>query len=236
MAEINKKYRNKKNMKNKRKCIDSKVFKYLLNIIHEREYVDDRVITDAKYKNKPINDRKVYYNKIILNMLLYYTGARLSEILSLNKVDILNLFEHGSIVMYCKKTKDHRTIFLKNTLKTKFEEQLRDMKIDINDLHENGIVNRWNNKITDRTAENWMTYYFDKLKEKYGGGAVNLSGRPWGFHSYRINYINQIIRSADLDMASKIIGHKNPTTTLIYFRSLERKEKDILDVLDKASF
>ncbi len=41
------------------------------------------------------------------------------------------------------------------------------------------------------------------------------------FQSYRVNFINQVVRAGDIDKVCIIIGHKNPCTTLIYFVDLK---------------
>ncbi len=40
------------------------------------------------------------------------------------------------------------------------------MKIE--DMNDKGIVNMWDNKITIRTAINWMNPYWDKLEKNFG--------------------------------------------------------------------
>jgi integrase len=209
--------KNRKVKQTPRKCIDKEILEYLLKLIDETETNDT-----------------VKFNMKIMNIFLYYTGLRINELLMLNKLNILELFNRGKLNVYCNKTNDHRMVFLKSNLKQKCMDHIGDLKLD--DMHDKGIVNMWNNKITLRTAINWMTPYWDKLEKKFGGKTDVLPGRSFGFHSYRINFINQIIRSGDLDKASKIIGHKNPCTTLIYFRRLENKESDVIDILDKAAF
>ncbi len=215
-----KKNRSKKTKKVKhtpRKCIDKEIIDYLLALIDETE-----------------TNEKVKFNIKIINIFLYYTGLRINELLMLNKLNILELFNRGKLDVYCKKTNDHRTVFLKSSLKEKCIEHLGNMKIE--DMNDKGIVNMWDNKITIRTAINWMNPYWDKLEKNFGGKTDILPGRSFGFHSFRVNFINQVVRAGDLDKACKIIGHKNPCTTLIYFRRLENKESDVIDILDKASF
>jgi hypothetical protein len=140
----------------------------------------------------------------------------------------------GKLDVYCKKTKEHRTVFLQGSTKDKFLAHFDEIDLTKH-IHDQGIVNKWNNKLIMRTASRWMDPYFDMLEDKYGGQVALLKGRAWGFHSFRINYINQMIRSADLDTASKIIGHKNPTTTLIYFRKLKTKESVVTGIIDNAN-
>lgn len=207
----------KKDKKCLRRCIDKDIFEYLLNLIDETE-----------------TDDKVKFNKKILNLFLYYSGLRLNELLYLNKQNLLQLFNQGKLNVYCKKTGDYRNIFLQSTLKDKFIVHLGNR--NLNDLSPIGIVNKWGNKLSIRTAAEWMDPYWDELQKQFGGNHEVLAGRSFGFHSYRINFINQVIRSSDLDKASKIIGHKNPITTLIYFRRFQHSDSEIVNVLDNANF
>lgn len=207
----------KKEKKCLRHCINKDIFEYLLNLIDETE-----------------TDDNVKFNKKVLNLFLYYTGLRLNELLHLNKQNLLQLFNQGKLNVYCKKTGDYRNIFLQSTLKIKFIEHLGNANLDR--LDSKGIVNKWGNKLSIRTAAEWMDPYWDELQKQFGGDHEVLAGRPFGFHSYRVNFINQVIRSSDLDKASKIIGHKNPVTTLIYFRRFQHTDNEIVHALDNANF
>lgn len=207
----------KKEKRNLRSCLEKDIFEFLLNEINDHETNSDAL-----------------YNITLLNVLLYYTGLRVSEVLILNKIDILSLYNRGKLDVYCKKTKDHRTVFLQGLHKEKFTKHLNGL--DLNAMNKFGISGRYGNKVNQRTVNYWMEYYWDKLEETYGGRVAGLKGRPWGFHSYRVNFINQIVRSGDLDKASKVIGHKNPCTTLIYFRKLKNKEEDTVNMINNASF
>ena len=206
--------------KNKRRCIEKYIFEFLLEEMEKNVNQDSDIIV---------------FNKKLLNVLLYYTGLRINEVLLLTKKDIVKLITFGKLDVYCKKTGDFRTVFLQGSTKDKFMSHFPNINL-CEKIHEHGIVNGWNKKIKKRTAEHWMYPYFDMLEEKYGGQVALLKGRAWGFHSYRVNFINQIIRSADLDTASKIIGHKCPSTTLIYFSKLDTKENVITNIIDKSNF
>ncbi len=54
---------------------------------------------------------------------------------------MLELFNRGKLNVYFKKTNDHRTVFLKSTLKQKCIEHLGNLKIE--DMNDKGIVNMW---------------------------------------------------------------------------------------------
>ena len=219
-APLDKVQRRKRIKNNKRRCIEKHIFNFILSEID---------------KNVDNFDSNVVFNKKLLNVLLYYTGLRINEVLLLTKKDIVKLITFGKLDVYCKKTGDFRTVFLQGTTKESFLSHFPNIEL-CDKIHNLGLVNKWNKKLQNRTAEHWMYPYFDMLEEKYGGQVALLKGRAWGFHSYRVNFINQIVRSADLDMASKIIGHKNPATTLIYFRKLDTKENVVTGIIDKANF
>jgi site-specific recombinase XerD len=206
--------------RNKRKCIEKHIFEFLLNEID---------------RNDDCCEKHVVFNKKLLNVMLYYTGLRTNEVLLLCKKDYVRLIKHGKLDVYCKKTGDYRTVFLQGATREKFLSHFPNIDL-CEKIHTLGLVNQWNKKLQKRAAERWMYPYFDLLEEKYGGQVALLEGRAWGLHSYRVNFINQIIRSADLDTASKLIGHKNPSTTLIYFRKLDIKEEVLTGIIDSAKF
>ena len=103
-------------------------------------------------------------------------------------------------------------------------------------MDEKGFINKFGNKLLIRAIEKGMEKYWDVLEKNYGGGSDILRGRTFGFHSYRVNYINQVVRMSDLDSASRMIGHKNIATTLIYMRRQENNAKKYADILDGADF
>ena len=111
-----------------------------------------------------------------MNVLLYYTGLRINEILLLNKKNILSLIKFEKLDVYCKKTKDYRTVFLQGEIKNKFLSHFNLEK----DIHELGLVNKHQKKLTFLTAFRWMDKYFDMLEKEFGGSVALLKGRAWG--------------------------------------------------------
>lgn len=212
-----------KKRKNKRKCLDEEKFNFLLKKIKENE------------KNEII-----CFNMLLLNNLLFFTGLRISEVMILNKENIKELFEKGTFNAYCKKTNTYRQIYLENSMKTKFlnnfdikEEKIEDFFKKIN---KNGIVSNKQQKINMRTCYKWMDPYFKLLLLKYGGAIDGLNGNPWGFHSYRYYFITDfLIKSKfNVNLTAKAVGHKSPSTTLIYYNSLYNEEDEIKNVLNKV--
>lgn len=207
----------KKQKHNLRQSIDKPIFEFLLNLLDTTE-----------------TDPSMLFNKKLLNIILYYTGLRINEAIILNKLNVLELFNRGQLSVYCKKSKDHRTVFLRGNMKLGFIKHLGDMKID--DMNDKGFVNKFGNRLTIHAMFEGMQKYWDILENKFGGRSDILPGRTFGFHSYRINFINQVCRSSDLDTASTLIGHRSLATTLIYMRRQENNADKYVDVLNKSAF
>lgn len=207
----------KKQKHNLRRSIDRPVFDFLLNLLDENE-----------------TDPSMLFNKKLLNIILYYTGLRINEAIVLNKLNILELFNTGELKVYCKKSKDHRTVFLREDIKLNFINDLGDMKIE--DMDDKGFINKFGNRLTINAIEQSMYKYWDILEKNFGGRSSILPGRTFGFHSYRVNYINQVIRASDLETASTLIGHRSLATTLIYMRRQENNADKYVSVLNKAKF
>ena len=198
-----------------RKCISGKEFDFLVNKINDTE-----------------TNEIMKFNLLLLNSLLFFTGLRISEVLLLDKLNIAELLHNGSFRAYCKKTQSYRWIYL---IQSQKEEFLNIFKCDIDTLLKKintiGIVNQQNNKMSILTASRRMDKYFDMLNDTFGGNVQGVDGRAWGFHSYRVNFINKIIRKCDIDQSMKLIGHKNVSTTLIYFRQKELSHTEAENLL-----
>ena len=213
--EIKKKKKEKKVL---RHSIEKKHFDFLMDKIEELE-----------------TDEKVKFNIKLMNILMYLTGIRLNECLLLDKKNIEGLLTTGSEKIYCKKTYSYRWIYMKQKMLEIFMSYFKN-GFNMNDINEKGIVNKWGNKLTNRTAERWMEKYFKLLTEKYGGNNPILRGTPWGMHSYRINFINQMIRSQNIDIAKQMIGHKNVATTCIYYREMEFGDEKLNEIFERTAF
>ena len=205
----------------KRQCINKDILLDLIDMI----------------KNNEDNDKKIF-NMILLNTLLYLTGCRISEILILNKSNIETLLNNGKYEAFCSKTKTKRTLYLNQGGKQLILNNLGINEDDFNkNLDEKGLTNIYNNKLDKRTSYNWMDKYFHLLTEKYYNkeNQNDLNELAFNFHSFRTNFINQMCRINDnFDEVSRLVGHKNPYTTFIYWRELHVDEKKIKDNISKA--
>ena len=209
------KIKKKKNKKVLRHPIEKKHFDFLMDKIEELE-----------------TDEKVKFNKKLMNALMYFTGMRINEALLLDKNNIEELFTGGIYNLYCKKTYSYRFIYMQKDLLDNFMSYFK-TGFEVDDK---GLINKWGNKLNFLTAERWMAPYFKLLNEKFGGNVKILKGNAWGLHSYRINFINQIIRAENIDIASRMIGHTSIITTCGYYRKMEIPPEKIREVFRKAIF
>lgn len=211
----------------KRECIDYDMFKFLIRKIKGHEEDDEKM-----------------FNLILLNSLLYYTGLRISEVLLINKKNLVELFEKEKYNAYCPKTKTRRLIYLDKETK---EDLLSNFDFDCDDknyiekeriffdkLSDEGLINLYKNKLNLRTAYLWMDKYFKLLTYKFSDNKTDLGGSPFSFHSYRTNFINKVCRSSDMDTAADLIGHKDASTTFIYWRKYHVDDNKNKQILSKA--
>ena len=205
----------------------------------KRQCINKEILFDLveMIKNNETNEKKIF-NMILLNTLLYLTGCRISEILILKKDDIKTLISNGKYIAYCSKTKTKRTLYLNQGGKELILNNLGINEYDLYiNLDEKGLTNIYNNKLDKRTSYNWMDPYFKILTEKYynNENQNDLNELAFNFHSFRTNFINQMCRINDnFDEVSRLVGHKNPYTTFIYWRELHVDEKKINDNISKA--
>lgn len=92
-----------KKIKEKRHCINDSQFNYLLNEIDKNE---------SNYIKK--------FNLYLINSILYYTGIRINECLSLKKCHYQELFKNARFNLFCKKTKSYRVIYMPEDCKKIF--------------------------------------------------------------------------------------------------------------------
>ena len=142
------------------------------------------------------------------------------------------------MLLYSQYYKNKKILYLNQGGK---ELILNNLGINENDLYINlnvkGLTNIYNNKLDKRNAYNWMDKYFQIITKKYyNKDNQNIfNDLAFNFHSYRTNFINQMCRINDnFDEVSRLVGHKNPYTTFIYWRELHIDEKKINENITKA--
>lgn len=213
-----------KQKKVKRECIEKVQYDFLIKEIKEH-------ITDDNKK----------FNLLLVISILFYTGLRISEVIALNKTQILELFTKEELNVYCSKSNENRTIYLFKETQTKMLNDIFNIKNDefFNKIDEKGFISSYNNKLTERTISHWMRPFFDKLGEKFGDKRNNdnkIKGSQWSFHSFRTNLINHFIRNGiNINDVSKLIGHSDIKTTFEYYRNKKPTKIEVYEIYKKSN-
>jgi len=219
---IIKKPKKKVEKKIPRKGIDKKNFKFIINSIEKNE-----------------NNEIKKFNLMLLHCLLRYTGLRVNEVLNMSKNDIETLLRIEQIEVFCSKTKENRLVVLfkkerKELINFMGENDENDL---INKINHLGIVNSDNKKLSTMDAFRWSKPYFLELENKLGGNNSKFKGSLIGLHSYRIEYINIVLKMGlHIDIVAQLLGHKNTKTTLIYVRKQKPLLKDLKKQFEKSQF
>ena len=99
------------------------------------------------------------------------------------------------------------------------------------------IINSDNKKLSTMDAFRWSKPYFLELENKLGGNNSKFKGSLIGLHSYRIEYINIVLKMGlHIDIVAQLLGHKNTRTTLIYVRKQKPLLKDLKKQFEKSQF
>ena len=224
-----------KSKRNKRMCIEKPIFLEIIQMIKEIHANKSNFHTDPEPNNR------LLFNKLLLNCLLYYTGLRTNEVLLLTKTNIVTLFTQLKLPVYCSKGDNERIIIFTPQYRDDIIECFKGVwRVDSMDtfferISEVGLVNKYGGKLLRDAAIKWMDPIFDELEKRHGGSIVGRTGRAWGMHSYRTNYINQVLRAGSLHATAAIIGHKSIETTLIYYRRLQRDTETVHNIIKNAA-
>lgn len=158
----------------------------------------------------------------VLYSLLYDTGIRISEALSLSVRDIdLN---KNSFVIFGKGRKE-RVVFYTNRTKELLKEYLtaknqiqRDRKIVDKELRDKLFITNLGKPLSISSVES----IFDKQREKFGW---QKSFTPHVLrHSYATHLLNN---GASIRMVQQLLGHSSLSTTQIYTHVSQKKLKDV---------
>lgn len=72
------------------------------------------------------------------------------------------------------------------------------------------------------SGDNWIKFVNSRLRKSLKNFQYNIKS-----HSFRVNYITQFLRKMPLHEASKIVGHRDLKTTLLYDRYMVDTEKTL---------
>lgn len=147
-------------------------------------------------KTKNVNFRTMIY-------LAYYTGLRSSDLLSIiaEKVN----FENNTISYYSPKLKKWYTVPFHNHLTSVLQERVAEKKTG---------------KLLDYTDDSDMCQAFRRYLT-----ALELTGKGYSMRTFRKTFITNASAAMDLATVSKLVGHKNITTTAKYYNKVDLSKK-----------
>ncbi len=195
-----------------KKALKTKHFRYLKNHIIQSGIL--RKATKDKYL-------KIF-------TLLYYTGARINEIISLENKALKDIVKYGKFMMETTKTKRFKDgEYRKVQFSKKAVEDIKDIfSKNLRYFDDGYIFGAWNKKSKKPNISSLTTQLNVYLKLAFGDDMYTT-------HSFRRGYITEMILDLDINpkVVQKAVGHKCFATTQIY---LEPSEEDISDALEKA--
>ena len=155
-------------------------------------------------------DNKKYFIYFVLVELLYFSGLRISEALSLKWSDIN--FKELSFYIVGKSMKERKCYFNKS-LSQKFLMILPD-NIDT-------FIFKYNNNIITPRIFNSF------LSKMYSKGYINIKISS---HIFRHSFATTLMENgADIRHIQKLLGHSSISTTEIYTKVVKNKKKSILE-------
>jgi integrase len=170
--------------------------------ILEKEYKLLLAYVNGSIKNNGIKEK--WLNTI---ELLYMSGLRITEILSIKCADIENAIGSGELKVYISKQNIYRHI----PLSDKSVRILKNMTANNSDS-ESFIIHKRNRLFTTLNSASF-TYEFNVLIKNA------LNSDDYSSHSFRKGLITQMSQcGVNPKITQTFIGHRNVTTTLNYYK------------------
>lgn len=147
-------------------------------------------------KTKNSNFRTMIY-------LAYYTGLRSTDMMSM-VIEKIN-FENNSISYYSPKLKKWYTVPFHKHLTSVLQER---------------IIEKKTGKLLEYTDDSDMSKAFKRYLTD-----LELNGRGYSMRTFRKTFITNASAAMDLATVSKLVGHKNITTTAKYYNKVDLAKK-----------
>lgn len=148
--------------------------------------------------------------KIII-VILYTTGARVNEIKDYE--DFLNITKNGYLGFRQPKTGKYRNVYFGKDIIDEFAKIKPEIKYLFETLNFASLGCSLKNPQQTMTKEAWIRKVkkFLAAMKKEQGITLNLTS-----HSFRIGFINSILKKNDVTQAASVVGHKSLETTKRY--------------------
>ncbi len=240
---------------------------YFRYVKHENPDNMTEVIHAKKKKHVPavLNKQEVAAvleymegSKRLAAELMYGTGMRLNEVLTLRIIDID--FDRNEITIHNAKGGKDRRVMLPRSLVPKLKQQIQKVK----DIHQKDLADGWGNvqlpdNLMNRSEaaakefrwqwlfpqkNRWINhttvqegrYHLDEsLLQKAVKQAVRDAGiiKNASCHTFRHSFATHLLESGyDIRTVQELLGHSDIRTTMVYTHVLNKKEMEVVSPLD----
>lgn len=191
--------------------------KFIARILTQKEIITLFSKIDNA-SNKLNNTYKELYP--VLFRLLYSTGLRISEALSLTKADYTR--DYGTLKILNSKNLVSRNVVLSNSMKRIFDKYINCIKND--------------NDLIFKVSYSTVRSFFQKI-------IIELSFEPCRIHDLRhmfaiyslYNLKSEMEENKALYYLSVFMGHSNIESTVYYLQLTPKHEKEIINKMDKIN-
>lgn len=173
----------------------------------------EKIIEDNKLRE----DEYMIRDQAILE-LLYYTGMRASELVSLD-VQSVDL-RRRVIVVFGKGRKERIVPFTESAQKT-LQTYIKDLRLKLLNRTEEPTNALFLNKFGKRLTSRGLEFILDQIEEKTGN---NLGLHP---HKLRHSFATHLLENgADLRVIQELLGHESINATQVYTHVSEKAMKE----------
>jgi transposase InsO family protein/integrase len=163
-------------------------------------------------------------------VILFFTGLRAGEVGFTTHEMINSLRKNQKAEFYQPKTNSQRICYISNNAQQYFDLVQQDIQYVFSPLHKipSGATELTLYPSINMSQDKWLKLLNDRLRpygKKYG---IILTS-----HSFRISFINRIIKTSSIDRAQKFVGHKDIRSTESYNR-YQIGDKESLNILNKS--
>lgn len=167
-----------------------------------------------KLIDQDVNDPIKNFNLKILCYILYYTGLRISEALALSHDQLVKFINGESINVFTSKTDSYRQLINTKAI----YDDLQYFRDHQNEISELGFVNCHGKELKDRRAEKYLYPLLTKVELHFEGKLDHPSKRLYNSHSFRVGFINRLLKHFPIHDVSYVVGHCQVATTIKYTR------------------
>lgn len=183
-----------------------------------RDPVTNEIFTFLLGKEKKKPERALCFSRFrVAIALLWSTGLRVNEIRNTTKEDMKTLLTVKKLSIYQEKVNAYRDVFFSDSAVSVFQMLKPEIELVFKD-----------NRFLAGTLsnDNWIIFVNQRLKKHLDKFTFNIKS-----HSFRVNYVTQMLTKLPLQHVQKLIGHQEIKTTLLYDRDSTdvNQVKSVLD-------